>query len=520
MAAESNEAAGVYKVDRLNSSTTPLSGAAVFTGATTECDEYVSVHVSVFADVAGTLSMQFSADGTNWDITQTYTVLGGGGRYFSAPIKAQFYRTVYTNGSSAQSAFRLQTRYHNTQIAGDPAATQTVTFGDSSLGDAFGRLRTSNPETLFDSKQLFDNQPLFWDDQEVSGSGTGSTHSAATASTTITVGATTAGKRVRQTFQRFNYQPGKSQLILMTGTVSASGGGTGITRAMGYFDDNNGVYFQDDEGTVKACIRTSTSGSPVDTKVSQADWNIDPLDGTGPSGLTLDATKSQIGIWDLEWLGVGRVRVGFAINGAFVYCHEFNHANVSAGVYMSTPNLPLRYEIENDGTGAASGLECICSTIMSEGGTQTVGILRHADSGAVSSMVAGTAYAMLGIRLKSTHLGATINIESLSAIATTPNDAAHWELILNPTVAGTFTYADQTNSAVQIATGALTNTVTGGTKLTGGFFSTALPPTLAIPNARRLGSTISGTADRIVLVVTPITNNITVDTALTWREVS
>lgn len=505
-----------------NSTIAALSGGAVFTGVYEECWDFSNITVAVYTDADSAplgLSIEFSTDGTNWDHKFQHNIKSGVPQTRSAPVVAKYFRVVYTNGSSAQTFLRLQTRLHAHQtspVAG--GAAQTVTFGDSSLGDAFGRLRTSNPETLFDSKQLFDNQPLFWDDQEVSGSGTGSSHSTATASTTITVGATTAGKRVRQTFQRFNYQPGKSQLILMTGTVSSSGGGTGITRAMGYFDDNNGVYFQDDEGAVKACIRTSTSGSPVDTKVAQADWNIDPLDGTGPSGLTLDATKSQIGIWDLEWLGVGRVRVGFAINGQFVYCHEFNHSNVSTGVYMSTPNLPLRYEIENDGAGAASGLECICSTVMSEGGTQTIGILRHADSGALSSLASGTNYAMLGIRLKSTHLGATINIESLSAIATTPNDAAHWELILNPTVAGTFTYADETNSAVQIARGALTNTVTGGTKLTGGFFSTALPPTLTIPNARRLGSTISGTPDTIVLVVTPITNNITVDTALTWRE--
>ena len=84
--------------------------------------------------------------------------------------------------------------------------------GAGPASDAFGRLRTSEPYTIFDSKQIFDNQPLFWDDQEESGSGTTSVHDADAARTRIGVANTTAGKRTRQTFMRFNYQPGKSQL--------------------------------------------------------------------------------------------------------------------------------------------------------------------------------------------------------------------------------------------------------------------------------------------------------------------
>lgn len=392
-------------------------------------------------------------------------------------------------------------------------------FPDSPRNDAFQRIRTSHPQTLFDSKQLFDNAPLFWDDAEVSGGSTTSTHSTARASTIIGVALNTAGKRVRQTKMRFNYQPGKSQFILMTG-VLASGGGAGIIRSMGMFDDNNGIFMRDNEGTVEAVIRSSVSGSPVENAVAQSAWNLDALDGTGSSGYTLDASKAQIVVFDFEWLGVGRVRIGFVIDGKIIYCHEFLHANVSTSVYMSTPNLPLRYEIENDGTGAASTLEHICSSVMSEGGVQDNGVLRHKDSGTLTALASGTAYAALGIRLKSTHLGATINIINLSVLATTANDTAHWELILNPTVAGTFTYADQTNSAVQVATGANTNTVTGGTEIDGGYFSTALPTTISVPNALRIGSKIDGTRDTLVLVVKPITNNIGAAASLTWRELS
>ena len=94
--------------------------------------------------------------------------------------------------------------------------------------DAFGRQRVSNPEMIFNSKQLFDNQPLYWNDIEESGSGTSSTYSALTASSVLAVTANTAGKRTRQTYMRFNYQPSKSQLVYITGVLKKSGGGSGI----------------------------------------------------------------------------------------------------------------------------------------------------------------------------------------------------------------------------------------------------------------------------------------------------
>jgi len=307
--------------------------------------------------------------------------------------------------------------------------TNGVFFGDSSSVDAFGRLRISSPDTLFDSKQLYDSAPLIFDDQEVSGTGTGSSHNANTASTILSTTNATAGKRVRQTFMRFNYQPGKSQLILCTGTLQLLGGGTGTTRAFGYFDDNNGLFLQDKEGTIQFVKRGSMTGSPVDTEVDQADWNLDKMDGTGASGITLDFTKSQILFIDFEWLGVGRVRMGFVVDGGIYYAHEFNHANNLAGVYMSTPNLPIRYELENDGNGGAAALEHICASIISEGGQQQTGVLRHADSGVTGNLSAGTAYALLGGRLKSTHLDLAVVVENISCIvANTSGGKAHWEL--------------------------------------------------------------------------------------------
>ena len=373
--------------------------------------------------------------------------------------------------------------------------------------DAFGRLRISEPHTIFDSKQLFDNAPLFWDDQEVSGSGTTSVHSTATASSVMGV-STAAGKRVRQTFMRFNYQSGKSQLIVMTGTLDLSGGGSGIKTAFGAFDDDNGIFWTMDKGTVKAVIRSSTSGSAVDDTVSQSSWD-DPMDGDGASGITLDFTKSTIFVIDFQWLSSGDVRVGVEINSVIPYFHTFKHANILEGAYMSTPNLPLRYEIENDGTGVASTMRHICGSVMSEAGAQELGSLRWFSTGgtAVVTDNENEIFAVVGIRLKSTHLDAQIRLVNMSLQLQTATEKGEWILLLNPTVADTFTYSNQANSALQVATGATANSVTGGTQVAGGFAETAQKagPGLSseLENAILLGSKIDGTPDEYVLCYRP-----------------
>lgn len=411
-----------------------------------------------------------------------------------------------------------------------------ISASDSASIDAFGRWRVSNPITLFDSKNIFDdpdlassveNQPLFYDNQETSGGGTGTTYNANQSSQTLTVGNTTAGTRIRQTKMRFNYQPGKSQLVLMT--FNLNGTKAGIIKREGIFDDKNGLFLEADGTTINFVRRTYVTGSAADNEVAQANWNIDPMNGTGLSGINLNWTKTQILFIDYEWLGVGRVRMGFVVDGIIYYAHEFNNANSLDLVYMTTPNLPLRSEISNDGTGAADTITQICSTVISEGGSQDLGVLRYASTAGthVDMAVENTIYAILGIRLKSAYIGATIKLINAAMQLHTASHECEWIIKFNPTVAGTFTYADQTNSAVQIARGATANTVTGGYDMGGGFIESggvasgsngSLSST--IDNALTLGSKIDGTVDEIVLCARPIAGSTDVDIegSLTWRE--
>jgi len=233
----------------------------------------------------------------------------------------------------------------------------------------------------------------------------------------------------------------------------------------------------------------------------------------------------------MEWLGVGRVRTGFNIDGVTHPAHVFTHANHISHVYMSTPNLPLRYEISNSGTGQIASLEHICASIQSEGGTDEIGkVLYVSTSGtAVTCTSENITYAILGIKLKSSYIGETVKLIKSELQIQTASDKIEWTLRFNPTVAGSFTYADLTNSGLQVALGATANTVTGGTIIAGGFFESGGNQAGAggsrgqsLDNALILGSAINGTVDSIVLCAMPVggTSGVGVEGSLTVREVS
>lgn len=400
-----------------------------------------------------------------------------------------------------------------------------IKLADSVSTDAFGRMRVSNPVTVFESKLIRDKQPLFWDELLESGAGITSTHSSDTASVVLSSTASTAGTFTRQTFMRFNYQPGKSQAIFLTGVLQKSGGGTGVTRRIGYFDDDNGLFFEDYEGTVRVVKRSYTSGSAVDTPVAQSAWNIDKMDGTGPSGLIVDWTTAQIFSIDFQWLGVGRVRFDIVINGVAWPVHEMNHANSVTEVYMSTPNLPIRYQMITTGAASAASMSQICSTVTNEGGHKSIDVTRYASTSGthVNANTEGTLYALIGMRLKSDHTGANVHPILTSIGEHSGAKSYEWCLILNPTVAGTFTYVDQTNSAIQIARGTDTSTLTGGTHIAGGLGASDRrggASIEALESAVRLGVAIDGTVDELVLAVRPIggTSNLDVDGAIEWQE--
>jgi hypothetical protein len=379
------------------------------------------------------------------------------------------------------------------------------------LLDAFGRVPVSEPTTIFDSKQINDKAPLFWDDQQVSGGGTSSTYNTNQASTTIAVSANTIGKRVRQTFRRFNYQPGKAQKVKMTFPLETPK--EGIKIKIGALDNRNGLFFYVHGTEYGFGIRSYTSGSAVDTLYPQHEWNVDTLNRDlekNPTGVQFTDFKKCLFWFDYEWLGVGPTRFGFYIENIPVVCHIADTGTENGLVNFSTPNLPLRYEIENDGTGEAASLTHICSTVISEGGLQDTGYPFAIDRGATALSTGNNTsiYPLLGIRLKAGYLSSFIKILEFS-ITCTSTAAYNYMVIVNPTIVGTaLTWSDVDNSSVQqMNTSTSATTVTGGTKI---FSKTAQQTndgsqggTLASDFA--LGSTIAGVPDQVFLCVQRVT---------------
>src|SRR5210317_2037092 len=212
--------------------------------------------------------------------------------------------------------------------------------GDGSTAyDAFGRLRVSEPFTIYDSTNVLSKNNLF--DESLTGSGT-VTYTSNKSTVNLNVTTASGDKVIRQSKRVMSYQPGKSLLNLNTFVMNAQE--SGLKQRVGMFDANNGIFFEDTGTGYQIVRRTYVTGSAVDTDVSQASWNGDKLDGTGASSYTLDPTKATIMFTDYEWLGMGSVRVGFIIDGKYIVAHTFLNSNNLDTVYMQTANLPIRYE--------------------------------------------------------------------------------------------------------------------------------------------------------------------------------
>ena len=307
-----------------------------------------------------------------------------------------------------------------------------VTFPPTNV-DAFNRLVVAEPYTLFDSQNRFaiDNQ---FDTSTATGGST--TYLPNESTVRLDVTTTSGSEVVRQSYRVMPYQPGKGLGLLATFTMNA--GKTGLRQRVGYFNTQNGVFLQQNDTTLAFVLRSYTSGAPIDTTITQANWNGDKLDGTGPSGRIIDVTKTQILAIDFEWLGVGDVRCGFFEDGQFVVCHTFHNDNINTTVYMTTAILPVRYEIRNTATTAtSSSMKQICSSVYSSGGYEQTSIDHVARRTTIFNNIttAATFFPIVSIRLASTALGAIVLPNRIQFLPTT-NQNYEVALLKNPTLTG------------------------------------------------------------------------------------
>ena len=423
----------------------------------------------------------------------------------------------------------------NTQLNSESnpiSVTGTVSFPTGST-DAFGRTRVTEPYTLGDYKSIYGEDPNFIDHTENGGT---AVHQANKACVRMTTSSNTASRVVHQTKLYHHYLPGKSQLILSS--VNFYAPTANVTKRTGYFDDRNGIFFeQAGDGTLSFNIRSYVSGAVVDTKISK-NGGVYGSDDTGWNGdkvAWLDMSKTQL-VWiDFQWLGVGKVRVGFVHENEYVVCHTFYNSNNLPTVYMSMPSLPVRCEIKNTGTTTGAYMDQICSSVMSEGGYTESGTDWSIASPTLRSVSGGATLPVLAIRLKNSYHGYLnrmfARLQNISVFTDTQNVSFKIVKLTDSsqiTTSAAWVSADD-NSGIEYNTGAtavgsidimISGYVVGGTA-TGSSSSTQIATTT---NARKnfITQNFDSTDSEIyaVLITNMSSNQATnCGVALQWREV-
>ena len=381
--------------------------------------------------------------------------------------------------------------------------------------DAFGRQQVAQPLTLFDSQHRYAQNDKFWTNAV---NGATITHNADASLVNMTVDTTNGSEAIMETTRVFPYQPGKALEIFATFCMGANQVNT--CQRVGYFGTQNGIYIEKDGDTMYIVKRSSVSGSVIDTRIAQTDWNVDTLNSSGTTGIDLDFTKSQILFIDIEWLGVGSVRVGFIVNGAFVVAHKFHHANIIDETYMTTAALPVRYEISNSaGVATSTTLKHICSTVVSSGGYSLTGKSYLAGRGLTYYTMSSTStyYHLASIRLNSARLD-DIVIPTAINVLTDSNQNIEFKLVLNATFATPLSFTTHTNGAVDVST---TDSAvsSNGTELATNYVINKSAGTLTAAQLRELQlSRSDSTPDVLSLIATGDSPNVKAAGNITWIE--
>lgn len=401
----------------------------------------------------------------------------------------------------------------NATITGGNVAT---TIGGTNL-DAFGRLRVSNPFTLFDSQNRYIDGDQF---SNITATGGNVVYVANESSFNLNVSTTSGSSVIRQSKTVQAYQPGKSLLIMNTfamATLKAN-----LTQRVGYFTANNGIYFEAVGTTLNLVIRSSVTGGIVEERIPQASWNGNTLLAGNPSGIVLDPTLTQIFWCDVEWLGVGNVRTGFVINGEFIVCHTFQHANQPGNttVYMTTATLNPRYEITNTGaTSGASTMKQICSTVISEGGFSPSTKIGYVTNNTVPTRVssANTVTALCSIRLNPAYPDAVIVPAQLDLLLIDVR-YGQFQLIENATF--TTSWSNVAGSVVQTAIHS--NVITDGTVVYSGLTSSRDEVEIGEDIKRRLQlwRTAAGNTSTLTLAVAYTSANADLLWKFGWEELT
>ncbi len=384
-------------VSNLNSINRILLANATFTGITENVSNYESVSITIKGNVSSAadgIKIYLGPSENNLSNKYSYSYTADDDKVISLKLTDKYFKLVYINGNIEQTSFYIETFYSYVLPQGTISITDPIEVNlhdaagngitstadaldvniksgnlnvfDNKQFDLFGNIKVSSSFTLLDIDHVYSKNPLLMDEYISGGSSVYQTNNA---SVLMTVSANN-NRVIRQSRLYTAYQPGKSLCIRMTGVLNANTNDNTTTSKIGYFDENNGLFFQYSGGIYSVVKRKKNADNTItDTPINRTNWN-DPLDGTGESGITVDFTKNIIYYIEFAFLGVGIVKMGVVYSGTLYIAYTFTHTTLSYP-YIATPNLPLRWEISS--SGGAGQLVCTCGSVQSEGGYNLVG---------------------------------------------------------------------------------------------------------------------------------------------------
>ncbi len=439
-------------LSKINSTEILLLANETFNGIVENVLNYESVSITIKSNISSAtdgIKIYLGPTEDNLSNKYSYSYTANEDKNISLKLTDKYFKLVYVNNNTNQVSFYIETFYSYVLPQGTitlpglievelhDAAGNGITSTSNALDinvknsslttnfdpkqyDLFGNIKVSNAQTLLDIAHIYDKNPLNMDEYT---RGTGSsTYDSNNASVLMAVSANN-DVVIRQSRLYTAYQPGKSLCIRMTGVINANNNGINTTARIGYFDESNGLFFQYSGGNYYVVERKNGS----DNRVLQANWNLDPMNGNGLSGITIDFTKNIIFYIELAYLGVGIVKYGFVIGGTLCIAHISYHTTITYP-YISTPNLPMRWELLSTNTTNNTGqLICTCGSVQSEGGYNLYGnpfaIGMDSTSFSVDSANTGKNYVM-SIRLKASNRK-VVKFVSLSLLCTSGSSAIY-----------------------------------------------------------------------------------------------
>lgn len=440
--------------------------------------------------------------------------------------------TLEESTTFCDSSDELQILLYDTVSGGSAGG---VGGGDGTK-DAFGRARVSEPYTIADYKAVYGLNSEFLTDK--SGVGSDVAFIANLAAARLTVGTGATDYVVRQSRMYHQYQPGKSQLVLFS--FKLNGVEAGADKRIGLFDDRNGVFLKyGGDGSLSWVERRYVTGTAQDFPVAQAAWNVDTCDGTGDSGFDIDPATTQLLFIDYQWLGVGRIRVGFVHNGEYVVAHEFYHSNTLTTVYWSQPSLPLRAEIRNTtALTVSTTMDIMCASVQAEGGYSESGNDFAAATGLRTVGSPPATLPLMAIRLADTFGSQpnrlTIRLDQVEAYSVTSGCrldvirlASHTQLTAPP--GGIVWTPANSSSGVEYTTNVNTFTTASTDQVIDSFFvaggagqSSPVVSGVITPSAARASyiaqNIASNDSQAFLVFATSLGNNADCAVSMRWRE--